>query len=124
MIIIDIIASAAVAVLAGMGVGGGGLLVIYLTLLKGMDQLKAQGINLLFFIASALSAVIFNFKKRKPELNRLVKIALPGIAFAILGSLLAKGANPQLIRKCFGGLLVISGISGLLKSFAKKQSKK
>ena len=40
MIIIDIIASAAVAVLAGMGVGGGGLLVIYLTLLKGMDQLN------------------------------------------------------------------------------------
>ena len=46
--------------LAGsLGLGGGGVLVLYLALALGMSQLKAQGINLLFFIPCAvLSSIV------------------------------------------------------------------
>lgn len=53
MLLLDTLASAIIAILTGLGVGSGGLLVIYLTLVSGIDQPVAQGINLLFFCARA-----------------------------------------------------------------------
>ena len=50
MWMIDIFAGFFAAMLSAMGVGGGGLLVIYLTEILGMEQRCAQGINLLFFL--------------------------------------------------------------------------
>ena len=50
------IASFIIALLSGMGIGSGGLLVIYLTLLEKVPQLTAQGINLLFFIFASASS--------------------------------------------------------------------
>ncbi len=46
------------ALLAGLGIGGGGLLVIYLVLWTNCEQLSAQGINLLFFLFSSASAMV------------------------------------------------------------------
>ena len=36
-------------ILASMGLGGGMILILYMTLIAGMEQLTAQGVNLLFF---------------------------------------------------------------------------
>ena len=47
---LDLIIGTAVAVLSGMGVGSGGLLVVYLTLAGGIAQPAAQALNLFFFI--------------------------------------------------------------------------
>ena len=52
-ILLDILAGTAVAVLSGMGVGSGGLLVVYLTLAAGMQQAPAQALNLFFFLFAA-----------------------------------------------------------------------
>ena len=46
-----------------LGLGGGGILVIYLTVFAGVEQFQAQGINLLFFIPSAAIAVFLHWKK-------------------------------------------------------------
>ena len=45
----------------GLGVGGGGILLLYLTAFAGVEQLSAQGINLLFFLPPSvlLLSVIF-----------------------------------------------------------------
>ncbi len=40
--------------LAGLGVGGGSLLIIWLTMVVQSDQQEARLINLMFFIPSAL----------------------------------------------------------------------
>ena len=45
-------------IIGGMGLGGGVVLIIYLTVFLDTPQLKAQGINLLFFIPIAITAVI------------------------------------------------------------------
>lgn len=45
-----VVAGALTGVLSGFGVGGGTLLLIYLTTFAGMEQSQAQGINLLYFL--------------------------------------------------------------------------
>ena len=52
-------------ILGSMGLGGGAILVIYLSLFTNTEQLRAQGINLLFFIPIALISVIIYSKAKK-----------------------------------------------------------
>lgn len=119
MIIADIAAAFLTAALAGMGVGGGGLLVIYLTLAREMPQLEAQGINLVFFLSSALPAIAVDIKKRRLDLRRILLIAIPGAVFAVLGAMLAAKVNAAVLRRIFGGLMLLAGGATLLKRRGK-----
>ncbi len=110
MIVIDIIASFIISTLAGMGVGGGGLLVIYLTLLRSVEQFMAQGINLLFFICAAAAAIFVNFKKQALDFRTVVILSVSGTVFAVIGAILASYVNVYILRKIFGVLLIVSGI--------------
>ena len=49
MVILQFLIGILIASLAGMGVGGGGLLVIWLIFIANMSAPTAQGINLVFF---------------------------------------------------------------------------
>lgn len=97
-------------ILGSMGLGGGGILIIYLALFTDTKQLNAQGINLLFFIPiGILSIIIYSIKKQikwKPTL----KIAVFGIIGAVGGILLADVLGGNITRKIFGALLVLMGI--------------
>ncbi|MEE0930959.1 MAG: hypothetical protein UIM53_08165 [Acutalibacteraceae bacterium] len=53
-----LIASFGAGLLGSMGMGGGGILVIFLSLCTDIPQANAQGINLLFFIPIAILSVI------------------------------------------------------------------
>ncbi len=107
--ILDIIAGIFISTLSGMGIGGGGLLVLYLVFIRNMAQPSAQGLNLLFFIAASLSALIYHFKKRKIDKKLLILLIIPGFLGAVIGSITANAIDPLLIRKIFGWLSVISG---------------
>ena len=103
------------AVLSGMGVGGGGLPVLYLTLMQGMPQAEAQGINLLFFLCAASAAFLVNRKKRHFSRNNTLLLAAAGAVMTAPGALLAMQVDPGLLRKCFGALLMLSGLLTLLR---------
>ncbi len=109
MFFADMVASFFISLLAGMGVGGGGLLVIYLSLVRSMDQLTAQGVNLLFFICASLSALIVNIRKRSLKLMPVLILSLSGALSAVIGSFAASVTDISLLRKLFGALLMISG---------------
>ena len=53
---IAFLAGAATGVLSGFGIGGGTLLLIYMTAFAGVPQDLAQGINLLYFLRTAVAA--------------------------------------------------------------------
>ena len=53
----------ALGFLSGLGIGGGSMLVVWLTMVLGMDPGTARGINLLFFIPSALVAIFIRCKR-------------------------------------------------------------
>ncbi|MBQ3100096.1 MAG: sulfite exporter TauE/SafE family protein [Clostridia bacterium] len=117
---IDLGAAFAVAVLCGMGVGGGGLLVIYLTLCRSVPQLEAQGINLVFFIASASASMIVN-RRRVSELKKAAVIGSFGAIGSLLGSRLAHSVDVSAVRCSFGVLLLVGAA---LVFFGGKSSNK
>ena len=57
--IIAALAGAVTGVLSGFGVGGGSLLLIYMTSFAGLAQNAAQGINLLYFLPTAAASLPF-----------------------------------------------------------------
>ena len=99
----------ACGVLSGFGIGGGSLLMVYLTAWVSMAQTAAQGINLLYFLPTSLGALIFHIRNKKIAWRAVIPAALCGAAAAALGASLAVGLEMGLLRKLFGGFLVIVG---------------
>ena len=118
------IVSLIIAILSGMGVGGGGLLVIYLTLFENTPQIIAQGANLTFFLAAGLASTIYNAKKKKIVWKHTLALSISGVAFALITSIFTSKINPDLLRKIFGGMLILSGSASLISSFVKNKQKK
>ena len=115
MYLIDNIVALAVCALAGMGVGGGGLFVIYLTLVKGIEQLCAQGINLILFISGCIPSLAIHVKKRKMRAGIILISGISGVVGAMIGYLLLKNMNSGILRVSFGALLTASGVLSLIK---------
>lgn len=109
MMLLDVAVSFIVAVLCGLG-SGGGLLVLYLTAVSGMTQIKAQGVNLLFFLSASVGAFAVNRKNNLIDFKTVAVIAASGIPMSILGSFLATLVKGTLLGKMYGALLVLSGI--------------
>ena len=118
-----IIVSLIIAILSGMGVGGGGLLVIYLTIFENTPQIIAQGTNLIFFIAAGLASTIYNVKKKKIVWRHTLPISISSVLFAIITSILTSKINPEILGKMFGVMLVLSGSASLISRFVKNKQK-
>ena len=101
------------AALSGMGVGGGGLFVIYLSLFTDTPQLVAQGMNLLFFLFSSGASVTVHLKHRKICYPVVGVMIVFGIVGALVGALASARLPAHLLRQIFGGRLVVSGILAL-----------
>ena len=113
---IDFIVSASVALLSGLGVGSGGLLVVFLTEYRGVGQLFAQGINLLFFIFSSAAATAVNLRRRRIAYGTVLLMSLGGAGGAIVGAFAASLIDPAYLRIGFGIMLLVGGIPTLLRS--------
>jgi uncharacterized membrane protein YfcA len=116
-----LIASFIIALLSGLGIGGGGLFVVFLNLFTDLPQLKVQGINLLFFIFSATSAVLVHLMRRRIYYFAVLVMVLFGILGAIGGIFLARYVREDILRKIFGVMLVISGMLTLQQKRKKDQ---
>ena len=121
MIFIDFTAGILISVLAGLGIGGGGLLVIYLILVKDISQIESQGINLLFFVAAGAASLIIHVKKRKLELRNIIIMIIFGSLGAVAGSLTANFTDGAVVKKIFGGFLLVSGLIELFSKSDKSE---
>ncbi len=100
-------------IIGGMGLGGGAVLIIYLTVFKNTEQLQAQGINLLFFIPIATLAVIIYAFKKQIKWRVTLPLALGGIVGAIGGFFLTDIIGGNFTAKLFGGFLILLGVKEL-----------
>jgi len=112
---ISILVGAACGILSGFGVGGGSLLMVWLTAAVSMEQQTAQCCNLLYFLPTAGAALVFHAKHKQILWQAVLPTALCGCAAAVLGALAADAVDPGLLRKLFGGFLILVGISELRK---------
>ena len=106
--------------ISGMVIGGGTILIPVLLFLQDMTQQQAQGINLIYFVPTALIAIFTHIKNKKVELKIVKPITLVGLLGAAAGAFLAVKMDASLLRKFFGGFLLIMGLSELYKSKNKK----
>ncbi len=117
----NLLAGTVTGVITGFGIGGGTLLILYLTMFKGTPQLNAQGINLIYFLPTAGSALVSHIKSGRIKLRPVLFAAIPGTAAAIIAAIFATKLDMTLLRRIFGGFLIIVGISEL---FCKKEEKR
>lgn len=118
--LVPVLAGAVTGVLSGFGIGGGTLLLIYMTAFAGLPQNLAQGINLLYFLPTAATALPAHVKNGYLD----VRAALPAIGAGLVGTGLAAWAattlDVALLHKCFGGFLIVIGVSELLRKPPRK----
>lgn len=99
--------------LTGLGVGGGSLLILWLTLVLELPPQTARGINLLFFLPSAVISCLFRWKQGVVRFRLLLPAILAGCTAAAVFSLIGIGLELELLKKLFGGLLIATGIREL-----------
>jgi uncharacterized membrane protein YfcA len=119
--VIDFLVALGVALLSGLGVGSGGLLVVWLTIVRGLGQIAAQGINLFFFIFSSGASTVVNFFTRKIAWKEVSLLSAGGSIGAAAGWLLLWVIEPNLLKKLFGAMLLAAGLPSLLRAFKKKE---
>ncbi len=108
--------------LAALGVGGGMILLIYLTLFEGLDQLSAQGVNLIFFLPIATLAVYMHRKNGLINIKHLLPAIGAGIIFSAAGAIAAALIGADILRKLYGAFLIILGARELFKGKGQHQS--
>lgn len=96
---------------------------VWMTAVLTLEQKTAQGINLLYFLPTAAAALIFHAKNRMLEWRAILPAALAGCATAALGAWLASGVEMGLLRKLFGGFLILVGISEVFGKGSRSREK-
>ena len=110
---ISLVVGTGLGFLSGLGVGGGSLLMLWLTLILGMSQEEARILNLLFFLPAAVIACLFRWKQGTLDLRKLIPAIVSGAIAAAVFSLLGQVLDTGLLKKLFGGLLLFTGIREL-----------
>lgn len=124
MEIVHIVVAFFIALLSGLGIGGGGLFTVYLALVGGVSQLAAQGFNLIFFLFCSSASVAVQIWQRKVCFAPVVIMAIAGIGGSLVG-VWATGVLPEeILRKIFGAMLVTGGIISLRSLMRSKSTSK
>ena len=109
----NIIVGSVLGFLSGLGVGGGSLLILWLTLIAGVPQETARSINLMFFLPTAVISSLFRWKKGTLQIKNVLPAILGGVAAAILFTWLSRHISSEWLRMPFGVLLLATGIREL-----------
>jgi hypothetical protein len=106
-------------IVSGMGIGGGAILIPALTIFLDIGQQKAQNINLLYFIPTALIALRVHKKEGNIEKKGLIPLILWAIPAAVLGALIAVKIDANYLRKGFAIFLLAMSFYELTKGYKK-----
>ena len=102
-------------VISGFGIGGGTLLMVWLTAFAGWEQRAAQGLNLLYFLPTAAAALLLHAKHALVDWRCTLWAGGAGVLTAGLSAWLAMGLDTALLRRGFGVFLLFVGATELCK---------
>lgn len=97
-------------IISGMGIGGGAILIPALLLISDISQKTAQGINLVYFIPTAICALIVHIRKKNVEIKTALIIGAFGVFGSLLGAWCASLFSDGTLRKIFGVFLAAIGV--------------
>lgn len=115
MIIWSIIAGVIGGIVAGMGMGGGTLIIPILTIFLSYSQIDAQGINLIAFLPMSVIAIIIHATHHLVDFKGSWLLALAGVVFSFAGAWLANNISTWVLKKLFAVFLIGLGIWQLIE---------
>ena len=110
---ISALAGLVTGVLSGFGIGGGTLLLIYMTAFAGVPQNVAQGVNLLYFLPTAATALPSHIKNGYIDKQAAVPAIVAGLLGTALAAWIATALDVELLHRFFGGFLIVIGLREL-----------
>lgn len=90
--------------------GGGTILILLLSLILHFDQHVAQATNLLFFIPTAIAAIMIGIKNKNILWKEALPIIFAGVIGATISAMVGSEMNVEVLRKLFGGFLLTIAI--------------
>ena len=114
----NILIGFASGIISGMGIGGGAILIPLVTIFEGVSQQIAQGINLTYFIPTAIIATFVHIKNKSIDLKTAAVLGISGLPGAIIGSFFATAIQGDTLRRMFGFFLLLVGIYEIYRGFA------
>lgn len=117
-VVFSVLAGLVCGIISGFGIGGGSLLMIYMTAIAAVEQRTAQGINLLFFLPTAAASLIVHAKNRFVKWRLVWPAVLAGCLLGAGAAVLSSMIEGNVLRKIFGGFLLLVGLTEL---FTKKR---
>ena len=109
-------------IIGGLGMGGGTVLILFLTIFNNIDQHVAQGANVIFFIPMAIAAILVFIKNKNIKFKIGLPICIWGIIGTAIGAMLSSKLPVAILRKCFGFFLILIAIYQIY-SFYKRYRK-
>lgn len=106
----EIIIGFIAGVVSGLGMGGGTVLILLLSLFLGIEQHIAQATNVIFFVPTAIAAIFMFIKNKNIKFKVGLPICICGIIGAFIGSNIAIRMDVRILKKCFGVFLIIIAI--------------
>ena len=106
--------------LSGIGVGGGTLLILWLTLVLNIESAVSREVNFLFFLPAAAVSCFFRWKQGVLNWKQILPGAVAGCAAPVAGTLLSTVVDTVFLKKGFGILLLVTGIRELIYKPKKK----
>lgn len=104
-------------IVSGTGMGGGTILIFLLTFMLGIEQHIAQATNLIFFIPTAIVAIIVNLKNKNIDMKLAILVSVFGILGAIMGANISIHIDVGILRKCFGAFLALITMNEIYSIF-------
>lgn len=111
-------------IFSGFGMGGGTILIFLLTTFIGTEQHIAQATNLIYFIPTAISAIIVNYKQKNINIKLAVSVSMFGIIGAIIGAKISVKTDVSILKKMFGIFLAIIAIHEIYTLFKEYKENK
>jgi len=92
------------------GVGGGIVMVPFMTLVLGLSQHTAEGTSLMVIVPTAVAGIIAHRRRFKIRLRHVVLLASGGIVGSLVGASIALGLAGEVLQTLFGGLVTLVGL--------------
>ena len=111
-------------IITGLGMGGGSVLILILVAFMSVNQHIAQATNLIFFIPTAVIAIIIHIKNKNIDKHIGKDLLFTTIIGSALGAYLTRLVESQKLTRYFGFFLLIIGIYEIITTIKEHMKEK
>ena len=111
-------------IVTGLGMGGGSILILILVTFMSVSQHIAQATNLIFFIPTAVIAIMIHIKNNNVEKQVAKKLFFMTILGSALGAYLTSLVEAENLKRYFGFFLLAVGIYEIITTIKEHLKEK